>query len=82
MAGALLNSLRLARAGFAGANVTVPHKEAAFALCDRVDAGAKKAGAANTLVFAPDGTIAGRRREKVRNMSRARVEKAAGVFNA
>ena len=49
----------LARAGFAGANVTVPHKEAAFALCDRVDASGKKAGAANTLVFAPDGTIAG-----------------------
>lgn len=49
----------LVRLGFAGANVTVPHKEAAFALCDRADESAKKAGAANTLVFAPDGTIQG-----------------------
>lgn len=49
----------LARAGFAGANVTMPHKEAAFALCDRVDASAEKAGAANTLVFSPEGAISG-----------------------
>lgn len=49
----------LVRLGFAGANVTVPHKEAAFALCDRTDESAKKAGAANTLVFAPNGEIAG-----------------------
>ena len=37
--------------GYAGVNVTVPHKEAAFALADRVDAAAKVAGAANLLVF-------------------------------
>jgi shikimate dehydrogenase len=49
----------LARLGFAGANVTVPHKEAAFALCDTADDSARKAGAANTLVFAADGRIAG-----------------------
>ncbi len=47
----------LAAAGFAGANVTVPHKQAAFALCDRVDATAQRAGAVNTLVFR-DGHIA------------------------
>jgi shikimate dehydrogenase len=41
----------LARAGFAGANVTIPHKEAAFALCDRVEDSARRAGAVNTLVF-------------------------------
>ena len=28
----------LAHAGFAGVNVTIPHKEAAFALCDHLDA--------------------------------------------
>ncbi len=33
--------------GFSGVNVTVPHKEAAFALADKVDAAAKTAGAAN-----------------------------------
>jgi shikimate dehydrogenase len=41
----------LAAAGFAGVNVTIPHKEAAFALCDRLDPSARRAGAVNTLVF-------------------------------
>lgn len=39
------------RAGFAGVNVTVPHKEAAFAIAHRVDQAAKSAGAANLLIF-------------------------------
>src|ERR1700761_2202802 len=37
--------------GFAGANVTIPHKVAAFAICDEVDYTARRAGAVNTLVF-------------------------------
>src|SRR6185312_4888392 len=41
----------LLAAGFAGANVTIPHKLAAFAICDTVDASARRAGAVNTLVF-------------------------------
>lgn len=45
--------------GFAGANVTIPHKEAAFALCDTVDPVAHRAGSVNTLVFGPDGAIHG-----------------------
>jgi shikimate dehydrogenase len=45
--------------GFRGANVTLPHKEAAFAVCDTVDATAHRAGAVNTLVFGADGRIAG-----------------------
>jgi shikimate dehydrogenase len=49
----------LPRLGFAGANVTIPHKEAAFALCDSVDAVARRAGSVNTLVFRPDGRIEG-----------------------
>jgi shikimate dehydrogenase len=40
--------------GFAGANVTVPHKTAAFALADVSSEGAQRIGAANTLVFADD----------------------------
>jgi shikimate dehydrogenase len=48
----------LAAAGFVGANVTVPHKEAAFAICDSVADSARQAGAVNTLVFGPAG-IAG-----------------------
>ena len=44
--------------GFRGVNVTIPHKEAAFALCDEVDDIARRMGAANTLVFR-DGRIHG-----------------------
>jgi len=39
------------RAGFQGVNVTVPHKEAAFALAHRTDEAARIAGAANLLIF-------------------------------
>jgi shikimate dehydrogenase len=42
----------LPAAGFAGANVTIPHKEAALALADRADDSAREIGAANTLTFA------------------------------
>lgn len=37
--------------GFAGANVTVPHKGAALALADTLSETAREIGAANTLVF-------------------------------
>ena len=47
---------RLAGEGYAGVNATVPHKDAALALCDRADAAARAIGAANTLVFR-DGKI-------------------------
>ncbi len=39
------------RLGLKGANVTVPHKEAAFAACDEVRGFAKRAGVVNTLVY-------------------------------
>lgn len=42
----------LPREGFVGANVTIPHKEAALALADRASAAATEIGAANTLSFA------------------------------
>src|SRR5579875_2631788 len=44
--------------GFAGANVTLPHKVALCALCDVLDETARRAGAVNTLVFR-DGRIFG-----------------------
>ena len=44
--------------GFAGANITIPNKVAAFKVCDTVDEIALKAGAVNTLVF-KDGKISG-----------------------
>ena len=45
------------RAGFRGVNVTVPHKQAAFALAHQVDGPALAAGAANLLVFHQDGIL-------------------------
>ena len=42
----------LAATGFAGANVTIPHKQAVLAHCDEVDEEAARAGSVNTLVFA------------------------------
>jgi shikimate dehydrogenase len=45
-------------AGFAGANVTIPHKHAALALADTATESARAIGAANTLIFAPEGAIA------------------------
>jgi shikimate dehydrogenase len=45
--------------GFAGANVTVPHKQAAFALSASLDEDAAATGAVNTLLF-EDGLVHGR----------------------
>lgn len=45
----------LPRMGFRGANVTLPHKEAALAIADRVSDRARRIGAANTLTFGEDG---------------------------
>ena len=54
---AIITGIR--RAGFTGANVTVPNKESAFALAHENDAAAIAAGATNLLVF-KDGRILGR----------------------
>jgi shikimate dehydrogenase len=44
-------------AGFVGANVTIPHKEAALALATSATPRARAIGAANTLTFGPDGEV-------------------------
>ena len=49
---------RLRSGEFAGGNVTIPHKEAVFALCDSVDPLATTIGAVNTLVVR-DGKVHG-----------------------
>jgi shikimate dehydrogenase len=70
----------LARMGFVGANVTIPHKEAAFALCDEVAPSARRAGAVNTLVFR-DGRMIGFNTDGVGFMANLRahgVDPAAG----
>lgn len=47
----------LARKGYAGANVTLPHKEAALRAAESADQAAVTIGAANTLWLDPDGTL-------------------------
>ncbi len=46
-------------AGFAGANVTIPHKHAALAAADVTTAAAREIGAVNTLTVLDDGTLEG-----------------------
>jgi shikimate dehydrogenase len=47
----------LGASGFVGANVTIPHKQAALAIADRASDVARAIGAANMLTFSADGTI-------------------------
>lgn len=49
----------LPKLGFAGTNVTVPHKEQAIELVDVVDPVAKRIGAVNTVFANPDGSLTG-----------------------
>jgi shikimate dehydrogenase len=66
---------------FAGANVTVPHKEAVLALVDEVEPLAARIGAVNTLVIGADGRIAGRNTDAagfLLNLKEIRAEPAAG----
>jgi shikimate dehydrogenase len=70
----------LVAAGFEGANVTIPHKEAAFALCDTIDETASGAGAVNTLRF-ENGRIAGSNTDGagfVANLRQHAIDPAAG----
>lgn len=45
--------------GFAGCNLTIPHKVEALGLIDRLDAAAKRIGATNTIVVGKDGELSG-----------------------
>lgn len=45
--------------GFRGCNLTIPHKQAALAVMDRVDPFARRIGAMNTVVVAADGSLEG-----------------------
>lgn len=46
--------------GFSGCNLTIPHKETALALVDRVEPLARRIGAVNTIVVDRDGMLEGR----------------------
>jgi shikimate dehydrogenase len=45
--------------GFAGCNLTIPHKVAAMSLVDHVDALAQRVGAMNTVVVEDNGSLTG-----------------------
>lgn len=47
------------RYGFVGFNVTIPHKERAFALADESTATARRAGSVNTIWYGPDDAVIG-----------------------
>jgi shikimate dehydrogenase len=58
--GQLEDALRGLRAlGFAGCNVTIPHKEEAARLVDRLDPVAQRMGAINLIVVEEDGSLSG-----------------------
>jgi shikimate dehydrogenase len=46
--------------GFRGCNLTIPHKQAALAVADRIEPLARRIGAANTIVVLPNGEIEAR----------------------
>ena len=46
--------------GFAGCNLTIPHKIAAVDIVDELEPLAQRIGAANTIVVRPDGSLLGR----------------------
>src|SRR2546426_2062537 len=45
--------------GFAGCNITIPHKQQAMKIVDEVDAVAKAIGALSCVVVRPDGALSG-----------------------
>src|SRR5260370_8279882 len=57
----LAHALRaLPALGFRGCNLTIPHKQMALAVVDRVEPLARPIGAMNTVIVAPDGSLQGR----------------------
>lgn len=62
------------RGSLAGVNVTIPHKEVALRIADVVDAAAAGAGAANLLLFRPDGRVEARNTDGVGLLEAFRVQ--------
>jgi shikimate dehydrogenase len=46
--------------GFRGCNLTIPHKQTALQIADRVEPSARRIGAVNTIIVAADGTLEAR----------------------
>ena len=52
--------------GFRGCNLTIPHKQTALSVVDRVEPLARRIGAVNTIVVAPDGSLEAQQHRCVR----------------
>jgi len=46
--------------GFRGCNLTLPHKQAALSIVDKLEPLARRIGAVNTIIVLPDGSLEGR----------------------
>jgi shikimate dehydrogenase len=46
--------------GFRGCNLTIPHKQASLSVVDEVEPLARRIGAVNTIIVAPDGSLEAR----------------------
>lgn len=64
----------LANDGFAGANITIPHKETVIEFCSSLDSIATRIGAVNTLVVSPSGNIEGRNTDAYGFLENIRAE--------
>src|SRR5215831_6951152 len=46
--------------GFRGCNLTIPHKQTALSVVDRIEPLARRIGAVNTIIIGSDGSLEGR----------------------
>lgn len=68
--------------GFAGGNVTVPHKEAAVRVVDALTPAARRIGAVNTLIVGADGALTGDNTDAfgfLENLKAAGIAPVAGL---
>lgn len=72
----------LSHLGFAGVNVTVPHKEAALKVVDQADATAKRIGAVNTVVVRKDGSLYGTNTDGAGFLAHLKADRPAFDFKA
>ncbi len=66
--------------GFAGANVTVPHKQAVIPFMDELTPIARAVGAVNTIVVRPDGSLLGDSTDGAGFMADLRAQMANGEW--
>ncbi len=77
---ALAEALRaLPRLGFAGVNLTVPHKEAALPILDEMDENARRIGAVNTVVVDEAGRLLGSNTDVFGFVEDLRAHAPAGI---